>query len=151
MSNDLQISPERLADPGETAEAHSAWITFVHDNRHSLNHIQKSEGEERSRALSEPESKSLNETLSVFWAALVYPPSTSDVPYHKDIQHMKKIVDAIMEARRDETLTESETLELMKFFISKFIERRVNRAMGHFLPTDESKKGWFYRTRNIFQ
>jgi hypothetical protein len=145
----IQMAAPRQAD-AEPKSLGNAWLTFVNDNRISLEHIHTSEREARNQGSPKSDDEAVNQALTSFLACLTTPTEIESVPYTKDLQNVRKITDAIMEAQKDETLTESETLELLRFIIGKFVERRFARALRHMLPVGESKR-WFYTSRKVLQ
>ena len=66
----------------------------------------------------------------------------------KDIETIRKLTGSIIEAKNEGILNEDETLALLKFLTSKFVESRVNRIVKHMLPNKEHKQ-WFYKSHKI--
>ena len=153
MLNINPSAPEvRIAEHGTPPlrDEHGTWGLFIQANRHALDHIQTSEREARNEGLRKLESETLSEALSSFLTCLADSPESRDVPLQKDVRTVRKIVAAIMEAQEDETLTEKEAAELLRFIVAKFVERRIDRALRHMLPLSESKQ-WFYTNRKILR
>jgi hypothetical protein len=127
-----------------------SWAAFLSENEHSINHIQLSERAARDQFRPKKESEVLDEVMSSFLDFIASPKENTEAPLNKDIESLKKIMDGVLAAKQQVDLTDDEALELVKFIVSKFVERRVNRSLCRLLPLRDSKR-WFYTSHKFLR